>query len=82
MMFWSHVEVARLRRVMRGLFGDIVAMSMVREFPIASKSLAKDGIEWFLNAPRIALAYRTWSEGIIASLRRLDMPTTEIELDH
>ena len=82
MMFWSHVEVARLRRVMRGLFGDIVAMSMVREFPIASKSLAKDGIKGLLDASAAVLTVRSRNRMAEADLRRLDMPPTKVELDN
>jgi hypothetical protein len=63
MMLWSHVKVARLRRVVRSLFGNVVAMSMVREFPVASKCLAQDGIQWLLHASAIVLAIRSRARG-------------------
>jgi hypothetical protein len=35
------------------LFGNVVAVSVVRKFPVASKSLAQDGIKWLLHASKI-----------------------------
>ncbi len=40
---------------MRGLLGDIVALGLVRKFPIAGKSLAKNGIKWLLDSSVIQL---------------------------
>lgn len=82
MMLGSHVEVARLRRVVRSLFGNVVAASMIRKFPVAGKSLAEDGIKWLLNATAVVLAVKNRNWRAEAGLRRLDMPPTKVELDH
>ena len=50
-MIWRHEEIARLRRVVGRLLGDIVALRVVRVFPGTGERLAEDRIKWFLNAP-------------------------------
>jgi len=66
----------------RCLFGNVVAASMIRKFPVASKSLAQNGVEWLLDASAVVLTAgcRNWRAE--AGLRRFDMPSTEVELDH
>jgi hypothetical protein len=49
-MLWSHVEVARLGRVMRGLFRDVVAFRVVWELPIAGIDFTENRVEWLLNS--------------------------------
>jgi hypothetical protein len=50
MVLRGHVEVAGLGRVMRRLFGNVVGAGLVGQVPVARKDLAKDGVEWFLDA--------------------------------
>jgi hypothetical protein len=82
MMLRSHIEVARLRRMVRRLFGNVVAASVIRKFPVASKSLPQKGIKWLLDASAVVLTVKGLSWRAEASLRRLDMPPTKVELDH
>lgn len=49
-MLGCHVEVAGLGRVVGGLFGDVVAVCLVWEFPIAGERLAQDRVKWFLDS--------------------------------
>jgi hypothetical protein len=44
MMVGGHVEVARLRRVVRSLFGDVVCSLSVFEIPVTSKYFTKNGV--------------------------------------
>ena len=48
-MFGRHEEVARFRRVVGGLFGDIVPAGAIGVVPVASESLSKNGIQRFLH---------------------------------
>jgi hypothetical protein len=41
--------------MMRGLFGDVVATSLVWIIPIAGKSLAEDGIQRLFHATGLVL---------------------------
>ena len=43
---------------MGGLLGDVVAFRVIRKFPIASESLAKDRIEGFFDSSRNTLDFR------------------------
>lgn len=52
----SHEEVARLGRVVRSLFGDVVSASVVWVVPVSSKGLAEDGVERLLDAAVCLLA--------------------------
>jgi hypothetical protein len=80
MVFGSHVEIARLGRMMRRLFRDVVASGMIRKFPIAGECLSQDGVEWFLNATARLSECRVKNCDSKRGLRRLDVPTTEVEL--
>jgi hypothetical protein len=48
-VFWDHVEIARLGRMVGGLFRDIVSPCLVGEVPVAGVDLAKDGIKGLLD---------------------------------
>lgn len=50
MVLGSHIEVARLWGMVRGLLGDIVAFGLVGEFPVAGVCLAQDWIKWLLDS--------------------------------
>jgi hypothetical protein len=45
----GHVEVTRFRGVVGCLLGDVVALRVVWEFPIAGECLAEDWVEGFLD---------------------------------
>ena len=49
MVFGGHIEIARFRGVVGCLLGDVEALCVVWEFPIAGKSLAEDWVEGFLD---------------------------------
>lgn len=48
-VIWSHEEIARLWRVMRCLFGYVIASRLVRVVPVGCERFPKDGIEWLLD---------------------------------
>lgn len=50
MVVRGHVEVARLRRMVRGLLRYVVRARVVWQVPVASEYLAKDRIEGLLYA--------------------------------
>jgi hypothetical protein len=52
-VFWGHEEITGLRRVMRGLFGNVVCPSLVRIVPETGKGLAEDGVERLLNSSAV-----------------------------
>ena len=60
-MFRGHVEVARLGRVVGGLFGDVVCSSLVVEVPVAGEYLAEDRVE------RLLYTTANWLAGPILS---------------
>ena len=68
--------------MVRCLFGNVVAASMIRKFPVASKSLAQDRIKGFFDATAVVLTVRSWNWRAVAGLRRFDMPPTKVELDY
>lgn len=68
--------------MVRRLFSNVVAMCMIRKFPVASKSLAQDGIKGLLDASAAVLTVRSRNRRVEAGLRRLDMPPTKVELDN
>lgn len=35
---------------MGGLLGDVVALGVIRKVPVASKGLAQNWVEWFLDS--------------------------------
>lgn len=45
MVIGGHVEVARLGRVMRGLFGNIVCARAIRQVPVTRVHLAKNRVQ-------------------------------------
>lgn len=50
MVIGCHVEITRLGRVVRGLFGDVVCALSIFEIPVASKDFTEDGVQGFLDA--------------------------------
>jgi hypothetical protein len=52
MMLRRHEEVAGLGRMVRRLFGDVVAASAIFIVPVAGKGLAEDRVERFLHSTR------------------------------
>jgi hypothetical protein len=43
-------EIARLRRVVGGLFGDVVAAGSIRVVPVASEGFSEDRVERLLHS--------------------------------
>lgn len=81
-MFGGHEKVARLWRMVGGLFGNIISSRAIFVVPVAAERFSEDGVEWFLDsATRISPLYQK-KKLLIRDVRRLDMPTTQIELDH
>jgi hypothetical protein len=68
--------------MMRGLFGDVVATSLVWIIPIAGKGLAENGIQRLFHATGLVLVGMIEHLELERVLRWLDMPATEIELDN
>ena len=64
------------------MFRNVVAFVMIREVPIACEGLAKDWIEWFLNASIEVLGYILAQVLFNMYLRWLDMPSAEVEFHH
>lgn len=81
MVLGCHVEVAGLGRVVGGLFGDIVAVCLVWEFPIAGESFAQDWVQWFLDSSASSLVLAP-PKHPAEDLRGLDVPTTQVEFNH
>lgn len=50
MVFRGHEEVGRLGRMMGGLFGDVIASSVVGIVPIAGKGLSENGVQGLFDA--------------------------------
>lgn len=75
-------EIARLRRVVGGLFGDIVAAGPIGVIPVAGEGLSQNGIEWLFHSPAypsvFIAGYLDWTWNI----RRFDVPSTQIEFHH
>lgn len=79
----GHVEIARLRGVVGGLLGDVVALGVIRVFPKAGEGLAEDGVEGLLDAAAKDLASKTpHAKDVLrrAYIRRLDVPSAQIKL--
>ena len=57
MMLWRHKEVARLWRVVRSLFGNVVSFGLVRIVPVTSKCLAEYRVQRLLNTPATWLKF-------------------------
>lgn len=55
----SHIEIARLRGVMRGLFGDVIGPVLIFQIPITGINLAENRIQGLLDASISKLAYDT-----------------------
>ena len=80
-MFWSHEEITRFGRMMRGLFGYVIAPCAIWIIPVACESLSEYRIEWLLYSTTSQLApLSNICHQVV--LRRLDMPTTEVEFDN
>ena len=47
----DHEEVAGFWRMVRCLFGDVVASCIIRIVPVASERLAQDRVQWLFDAP-------------------------------
>lgn len=56
MVLGGHEEVARLGRVVRSLFGDVVSTCVVRVVPVSGEGLAEDGVERLLDTAVSLLA--------------------------
>ena len=67
---------------MRGLFGDVVATSLVWIVPIAGESLAEDRIQGLLHTTRLVSVEMLEVLEVEYGIRRLYMPATEVEFDH
>jgi hypothetical protein len=66
--------------MMRGLFGDIVSTSIVWIVPIASESLAEDGIQGLLHTADPTSVNMLEAQGEW-SVRWFDVPATQVEFD-
>jgi len=76
----GHKEIARLGRMMGGLFRNIVSARAIGIVPVAGKSLSENRIQRLLHSTagcQKPVIVQRWS-----NLRRLEMPSTQIELDH
>lgn len=82
-MLWCHVKVARFRRMVRCLLGNVVAMGMVGELPVTSERLSENWVQRLLNPTGSIILVHVDSNTIKNfSLRRFDMPPTQVKLDN
>jgi hypothetical protein len=77
-----HEEVARLGRVVRRLFGDVVALGAVRVVPVTCEDLTQDGVERLLDSPNSHQLLLMGAGTQWICIRGLDMPTTQVKLCH
>lgn len=74
-------EIARLRRVVGGLFGDIVAAGAIGIVPVTGECLSEDGIEWLFHASVQPSMFAPVGYQL-RNVRRFDVPSTQVEFDH
>ena len=81
-MLGGHEEVARLGRVVRRLFGDVVALGAVWVVPVACEDFTQDGVERLLDSPKSHQLLLVGARRRRRCIRGLDVPTTQVELFH
>jgi hypothetical protein len=81
-MFGRHEEVARLGRVVRRLFGDVVALGAVRIVPVSCEDFTQDGIERLFDSPNSHQLLLVGVGTRRICIRGLDVPTAQVELCH
>lgn len=90
----GHEKVARLGRMVGGLFRNIISTRSIRIVPVAGEGLSEDGVQGLLDASASmaggkismssSLGRKNNKKRVLGgtNVRRLDVPSTQIELDH
>lgn len=80
-MLWRCKEIARFRRVVGGLLGDVVGAGSVGVVPVAGEGLSKNGVKWLLDSS-IQVSDCVPRQTACGDSRWFDVPSTQVKFDY